>query len=59
MLDNNNNEIWVFLSHSNKDYEKVRRVRDMLEDRSFRPLMFFLKCLNEEGEIDSLMKREK
>ena len=58
MLDNNNNEIWVFLSHSNRDYEKVRRVRDMLEDRSFRPLMFFLKCLNEEGEIDSLIKRE-
>lgn len=30
----------------------------MLEDSSFRPLMFFLKCLNEEGEIDSLIKRE-
>ncbi|MCH5312172.1 MAG: toll/interleukin-1 receptor domain-containing protein [Prevotella sp.] len=58
MTDYNNNEIWVFLSHSNKDYEKVRRVRDMLEDSSFRPLMFFLKCLNEEGEIDSLIKRE-
>lgn len=28
-----NNEIWVFLSHSNKDFEKVRRVRDMLENQ--------------------------
>ena len=25
MADNSNNEIWVFLSHSNKDYEKVRQ----------------------------------
>lgn len=55
---NNDEEIWVFLSHSNKDYEKVRMVRDMLEDQSFRPLMFFLKCLNDEEEIDSLIKRE-
>lgn len=23
MTENHNNEIWVFLSHSNKDYEKV------------------------------------
>ena len=26
MADNSNNEIWVFLSHSNKDYEKVGQV---------------------------------
>ena len=25
MAGNSNNEIWVFLSHSNKDYEKVRQ----------------------------------
>lgn len=55
---NNNNEIWVFLSHSNEDYEKVRKVRDMLEDQHMRPLMFFLKCLNDHDEIDSLIKRE-
>lgn len=54
----NNNEIWVFLSHSNKDYEKVRQVRNMLEKQSLRPLMFFLNCLNDEDEIDSLIKRE-
>jgi len=54
----NNNEIWVFLSHSNKDYEKVRQVRDLLEKKSFRPLMFFLKCLNDDDEIDDLIKRE-
>lgn len=54
----NNNEIWVFLSHSHEDYEKVRKVRDMLEDQHMRPLMFFLKCLNDYDEIDSLIKRE-
>lgn len=53
-----NNEIWVFLSHSNKDYEKVRQVRNMLEEQSLRPLMFFLHCLNDDDEIDSLIKRE-
>lgn len=51
-------DIWVFLSHSNKDYEKVREVRNLLEEQNFRPLMFFLNCLNEDEEIDSLIKRE-
>lgn len=36
MTDYSNNEIWVFLSHSNKDYEKVRQVRNMLEEQSFK-----------------------
>ena len=54
----NNNEIWVFLSHSNKDYEKVRLVRNMLEEENLRPLMFFLHCLNDDDEIDTLIKRE-
>lgn len=58
MTNNNNNEIWVFLSHSHEDYEKVRRIRDMLEDVQMRPIMFFLKCLNDNDEIDSLIKRE-
>ena len=54
----NNNEIWVFLSHSHEDYEKVRKVRNLLEDVQMRPIMFFLKCLNDHDEIDSLIKRE-
>lgn len=57
-MKNKNNEIWVFLSHSHEDYEKVRKVRDVLEDWHMRPLMFFLKCLNDHDEIDSLIKRE-
>lgn len=54
----NSNEIWVFLSHSNKDYEKVRQVRNLLEEQGFRPLMFFLNCLNDDDEVESLIKRE-
>ena len=50
--------IWVFLSHSNKDYEKVRQVRNILEQQGYRPLMFFLNCLNDDNEIDGLIKRE-
>ena len=55
---NQDNDVWVFLSHSNKDYEKVREVRNLLEEQNFRPLMFFLNCLNDDEEIDSLIKRE-
>ena len=57
-MEENKNEIWVFLSHSHEDYEKVRKVRDLLEDVQMRPIMFFLKCLNDQDEIDSLIKRE-
>lgn len=56
MTNSNNNEIWIFLSHSNKNYEKVQQVRNMLEEQSLRPL--FLHCLSDDDEIDSLIKRE-
>lgn len=51
-------EIWIFLSHSNKDFAKVRLIRNYLEERSCRPLMFYLKCLSNDDEIDDLIKRE-
>lgn len=50
--------MWVFLSHSVKDYEKVRLVRNILEEEGLRPLMFFLLCLENEEEINDLIKRE-
>ena len=53
-----NEEIWVFLSHSNKDYEQVRLLRNMMEEKGLRPLMFFLKCLESDPEIFELIKRE-
>ncbi|HHB94680.1 MAG TPA: toll/interleukin-1 receptor domain-containing protein [Campylobacterales bacterium] len=36
---------WVFISHSSKDYEDVKIVRNYLEDNGFSALMFYLKSL--------------
>lgn len=49
---------WVFVSHSTKDLEKVRRVRDAIEEAGGEPILFFLKCLGDHDEIDDLIKRE-
>jgi TIR domain len=49
---------WVFISHSHRDLDKVRRVRNALEERGHNPLLFFLKCLGDHSEIDSLIRRE-
>lgn len=42
---------WVFVSHSNRDFEKIIQVRNMLESLQYRPLLFFLKCLEDDKEI--------
>lgn len=54
---------WIFLSHSSRDIEKVRLIRNEFEKRGQNPLAFHLRCLNTdtpEGkkELDSLIKRE-
>ncbi len=43
---------WVFLSHSSKDYESVKLVRNYLEDNGFSALMFYLKCLEDKDKED-------
>lgn len=53
-----NEGFWVFVSHSTKDFEKVRLVRNALEDEGFRPILFYLKSVKDEEEINSLLKRE-
>ena len=49
---------WIFLSHSTKDWDEVRRIRNLLEEKGHRPIVFFLKCLTEHSELDELIKRE-
>jgi hypothetical protein len=49
---------WIFLSHSHQDFEKIRSLRDQLEKRQHHPLVFFLKCLDDDSEIDDLIRRE-
>ena len=48
----------VFISHSHKDFDKVRLIRNLLEENGFNPLCFYLKCLTDEDEIEGLIKRE-
>ena len=49
---------YIFLSHSHADIEKVRILRNALEEKGFEPLCFYLKCLNDDSEIEDLIKRE-
>lgn len=49
---------WVFVSHSNTDIAGVRAVRDELERMGHYPLLFFLKCISADDELDGLIKRE-
>lgn len=50
---------WIFLSHSNKDFEKVCEVRNELERRGHKPLMFFLKCLESgDARLPELLREE-
>jgi hypothetical protein len=46
---------WIFLSHSHRDLHEVRHVRDALEAKGHQPLLFFLKCLDDDAEIDDLI----
>ena len=54
----NTENTWVFLSHSNMDFPKLTIVRDKLEALGYRPLLFFLKCLEDDKEIRALIYRE-
>ena len=46
-------EGYIFLSHSHKDINKVRQIRNQLEEEGFEPLCFYLKCL---ASISRLIK---
>lgn len=49
----------VFLSHSSKDINKVRKIRDILEALDYEPLLFNLKCLDDDNEnLETFIKRE-
>ena len=49
----------VFLSHSSKDIDKVRQIRDILEALDYEPLLFYLKCLDDDNEnLETFIKKE-
>ena len=50
---------WIFFSHSHRDLEKVRRIRNELERRGHNPLLFFLKCLEaDDARLPELIRDE-
>lgn len=49
-----NNGIWVFLSHSNKDFERVRILRNLLEENGFRPIMLYLRSKENPSKTEEL-----
>ena len=50
------NHKYIFVSHSSIDWERVRIIRNYLEEKSFYPLLFHLKCLESKGEDLSFLK---
>ena len=51
-------KVYIFISHSHKDIEKVRLVRNYLENRGSEPILFFLKSVTDDNEVADLIKRE-
>lgn len=50
-----NDKAYVFLSHSHHDFEKVCKLRNLLEAEGFKPLMFFLKAF-EKPKYEPMLK---
>ena len=50
-----NEGAWIFVSHSNKDIEKVREIRNLLERGGANPVLFFLKCMENSEDDDRLL----
>lgn len=56
---NKMNQLTIFLSHSHKDIEKVRKLREILESLEFEPLIFYLQCLDDNNEeLEDFIMRE-
>lgn len=51
-------EAWVFVSHSVKDIESVRRVRNSMEERGANPILFYFKQDVDDELLQTLISRE-
>ena len=40
---------WIFVSHSNLDFEQVRKIRNYLEGKGHKPILFYLKAQENES----------
>lgn len=57
-MEDKDEKVYIFVSHSHKDINKVRLVRNYLEDRGAEPILFFLKSVTDDNEVEDLIKRE-
>lgn len=52
-------KLTIFLSHSHRDIEKVRKIRDLLEILNFEPICFHLICLDDNNDkLEQFIKDE-
>ena len=51
-------KVYIFVSHSHADLDKVRLIRNYLESLGAEPILFFLKSKTDEDEIMQLIKDE-
>ena len=51
-------KIYLFISHSHKDLEKVRIIRNYIESLNAEPILFFLKSLSDADKITKLIEDE-
>jgi TIR domain len=49
---------WIFVSHSTLDLVPIHQIRNFLEDRGHNPILFFLRCLNDDDLLPELLRRE-
>jgi hypothetical protein len=49
---------WIFVSHSSRDLQRVRQIRDFLESRGHSPILFFLLSLTNSSLLPELIKQE-
>jgi hypothetical protein len=57
-INKENNGAWIFVSHSHYDLPNVRIIRNELEKLGHNPLLFFLKCMEDNVELPDLIKKE-
>lgn len=56
---NDPSRITIFLSHSSKDFPKIREIRSILEALDYEPLAFCFHCLDDDNqELEDFLKRE-
>lgn len=51
-------KIYIFVSHSHQDIEKVRVIRNYLEGLGGEPILFFLLSQTDEDKITTLIEQE-